>query len=674
MTSFDGVQNFAIGQVRIAPAPPNSGTTITLEAGQGADMPTPPFNATVWPPNVAPTVQNAEIVRCTSLATDTLTLTRGQENTPTPIAILVGYQVAATLTAGGLMALETAINAETARAEAVEATKLGESGALTSGNLLKSVGGVAEDAGIPASSVVTATALPPASSGYHLAPTSTSSNEGEWVEDTSSGGNYQTVEIDGTAETQRGKLNLIPGTNVTLSAADNPGADSTDVTINATPSGSNGSLAVMGTTPILGAANLWIAGLTYGPFQTVTHSGNTYLCTTTHTAGTFATDLASGYWILISGSAVAPGPIYNASSATLPNLTAAVARGTGLIVCLGDSTTSGHGSVTFGQNYPSVLVAFLNALGLSVAQTWTHPNAQGSQGIADPGMSVGSSWTNTAFASTPGSAWAGTGTGTLAYSPCTAGRSGPAAVNAFDIYYEQGPTNYGTANVNVDGGSTLATISSQNATEGIEKLTVSGLTLGTHTLNIVQTGSHGGSGLLILGIRGYNASAPGIELMNMGAPSSTTANWTASGTGFYGYNWAPIYQPTLTIIDLGINDASGTVALATYQSNMQALITRGLQSGAGDVVLKSFVPSIPGTLTDTWTLREKEYIPGLLALASANNVPLIDVYNRWGGIIGGTLLQAAYGYYEDVNASLHPNPNGYTDVASVVANALAVAI
>ena len=53
------------------------------------------------------------------------------------------------------------------------------------------------------------------------------------------GSYYQTVEVGGAAQTQRSKLNLIAGTNVTISAADNSGADSTDVTFQASGGAGN---------------------------------------------------------------------------------------------------------------------------------------------------------------------------------------------------------------------------------------------------------------------------------------------------------------------------------------------------------------------------------------------------------------------------------------------------
>lgn len=42
---------------------------------------------------------------------------------------------------------------------------------------------------------------------------------------------YQILKVGGSAQTARGKLNLIAGTNITITPADNSGADSTDVTI-----------------------------------------------------------------------------------------------------------------------------------------------------------------------------------------------------------------------------------------------------------------------------------------------------------------------------------------------------------------------------------------------------------------------------------------------------------
>jgi hypothetical protein len=79
MPTFDAHRNFAIGSVATPPAPATTGTSLILNPGQGASMPAPPFNLTVWPVGNAPDANNAEIVRVTAITADTLTIVRAQE-------------------------------------------------------------------------------------------------------------------------------------------------------------------------------------------------------------------------------------------------------------------------------------------------------------------------------------------------------------------------------------------------------------------------------------------------------------------------------------------------------------------------------------------------------------------------------------------------------------------
>lgn len=93
----DDHENFAYSTVATAPSPPSSGTSLIVQAGEGALFPTPPFNATIWPSGSQPLASNAEIVRVTNIATDTLTIVRQQEGTSAR-TVLVGDQIAATIT------------------------------------------------------------------------------------------------------------------------------------------------------------------------------------------------------------------------------------------------------------------------------------------------------------------------------------------------------------------------------------------------------------------------------------------------------------------------------------------------------------------------------------------------------------------------------------------------
>lgn len=96
---MDVLKNFAYGTVAVPPSPSDSGVSLELVFGQGALFPPPPFNVTMWPPNVRPLASNAETGRCTAKVGDTLTITRAQDDsTAKPIG--VGYQVCQSVDAG----------------------------------------------------------------------------------------------------------------------------------------------------------------------------------------------------------------------------------------------------------------------------------------------------------------------------------------------------------------------------------------------------------------------------------------------------------------------------------------------------------------------------------------------------------------------------------------------
>jgi hypothetical protein len=108
----DAHANFAYSTVATAPSPASAATSLVVQSGEGADFPTPPFNATVWPYGAQPDVDTAEIVRVTAIAGDTFTITRGpQTGDPGGInrSIIVGDQIAATVTVKTLTDVENYI-------------------------------------------------------------------------------------------------------------------------------------------------------------------------------------------------------------------------------------------------------------------------------------------------------------------------------------------------------------------------------------------------------------------------------------------------------------------------------------------------------------------------------------------------------------------------------------
>lgn len=112
MPTFDAHANFAFSTIVIAPSPAISGTTLQVKAGNGANFPATPFNATVAPYGVISTQANSEVIRVTNISGDQFTFLREQEGS-TPIAMLVGMGVFNSDTAKVFTDIELAVNAET---------------------------------------------------------------------------------------------------------------------------------------------------------------------------------------------------------------------------------------------------------------------------------------------------------------------------------------------------------------------------------------------------------------------------------------------------------------------------------------------------------------------------------------------------------------------------------
>jgi microcystin-dependent protein len=133
--SFDAKKNFAYSVVATAPSPAASGTSLVVATGDGTKFPATPFNAVVWPTGVQPTTANAEIVRVTNKATDTLTITRAQEGTAAR-TILVNDQIAVNITAKTLTDIEAAFATASQLGSPIGSIKMWLTGTMPTGWLL----------------------------------------------------------------------------------------------------------------------------------------------------------------------------------------------------------------------------------------------------------------------------------------------------------------------------------------------------------------------------------------------------------------------------------------------------------------------------------------------------------------------------------------------------------
>ena len=84
--------NLATSLVATAPSPATSGTSLTVDSGEGTWFPSASFYATAHPANEIPDKDTAEIVLVTAKTTDTFTITRAQKGT-TAKSIAVGWRI-----------------------------------------------------------------------------------------------------------------------------------------------------------------------------------------------------------------------------------------------------------------------------------------------------------------------------------------------------------------------------------------------------------------------------------------------------------------------------------------------------------------------------------------------------------------------------------------------------
>jgi len=98
----NNIKDFAAGIVLTAPSPNTSGTSLTLQSGQGDYMPDVPFYATACPPGQLTNLGNSEKILVTALSGDTITFERAQGDT-TAKSIDAGWVIANAMYADDVM-------------------------------------------------------------------------------------------------------------------------------------------------------------------------------------------------------------------------------------------------------------------------------------------------------------------------------------------------------------------------------------------------------------------------------------------------------------------------------------------------------------------------------------------------------------------------------------------
>ncbi len=327
-------------------------------------------------------------------------------------------------------------------------------------------------------------------------------------------------------------------------------------------------------------------------------------------------------------------------------------QGSCVVLEVGDSTTRGeHSSPTGGSPndngaiyyaHSARVAAALSSLGLSVNTESILGGSNYSQTnllASDPRLGMGSSWSLFNSSQTAGGQFfqASTSTNSLSFTPLS-------SVDTVKICYAQGTGN-GTFTYNVDGGSTLATINSNGANAYI--CSTSTVSLAAHTINVNEV-----SGNVFIGsIQAWNSTVSQVRYLNAGWGGSTAANWNQSTAGYNPFPTIAAIAPTLTIINLGINDWVTGVSASSFQASLHTLVVQARLSG--DVVL--CVPA-PSSTSSASAANQAAIVSAIYAEAANDNVPVVDWTYRFGSYTAANAL----GEYWDV---LHPNYIGQADMA-----------
>lgn len=330
-----------------------------------------------------------------------------------------------------------------------------------------------------------------------------------------------------------------------------------------------------------------------------------------------------------------------------------------LVLMMGDSTMAGYN----GSNYiatkttatPRFLGQLLTSYGIPASEETCNIGGQAAQLFSwDPRITGSTNWTlaGGAAVGTLGQLFSSSVNGaTFSFAPTR-------AFDSFDIFHTTQAA--GVITVNVDGGATLATITNPG-TFTVVKDTVS-CTLGTHTINLVQSGT---TFLAVNAIVPHTSTARQLNIVNAGNGGYLASTYN-NNTNFYlsGVQtpWT-VAAPALTIFELTMNDSTAPTSIATYTANMQALITLA-QTAGSDVILSTGNPVNDATgIANIGNL-----ITALQSLAILNGCGFVEMnarryisYANWNAVVP----------YSD---NYHPSDVTSMDKAEVYAQAIRLAI
>lgn len=187
-----------------------------------------------------------------------------------------------------------------------------------------------------------------------------------------------------------------------------------------------------------------------------------------------------------------------------------------------------------------------------------------------------------------------------------------------------------TLNVNQNGGSTLGSVNFNTGSNQIVKGIITGTLSAGPWEHVCASASTGAC--IITSLRAYNSAVSEASIMNLGWSGAHVTDWANTGaTPFDPISYINFVAPDFCVIDLTINDAHDGTATATYTADFQAIINACKNSG--DVLIVTGNPTQPATTTYA---NQLIYVNLAKALATTNNVPILDMWTNLCGTLSGS--------------------------------------
>ncbi|MGO7273936.1 GDSL-type esterase/lipase family protein [Rhizobium ruizarguesonis] len=335
------------------------------------------------------------------------------------------------------------------------------------------------------------------------------------------------------------------------------------------------------------------------------------------------------------------------------------------VLCLGDSTTAGTGSLgpsnatnDISASYPTQLAARLTARG-SYASWGSYLGTCRAPNITqfDSRIGVGLGWSDSSGLGQSGLTLGArylysSGNNTKGFFAPTQN------VDTFEVYTIAFTTS-GTPSVivsidNVD----VATVSalSYNVNPGaLRKTVVKAASSGQHTVQVRADATT--STIAFCAIIAYDSAVKEVSVLNAGWISGKSGDLNNGHT----MAWSPLtvlptYNPDLVLINMMINDLNTAVPKETYNGNMQAVIDSCRSSGADVVLIK---PNRLGLYDASWPT----YAGYVDELATRNGLLTIDISS----VLGSYDTAVANGDMRDV---YHMTSQGYSKIATTIADVI----